>query len=158
MRYWFKNKAPLVEREQKFIKQKEDLVSVSSAREWGMFDGFVESLLLKVDCKLVQVSRQNLNTLNPTLRIGSGSSLPKNFVTKPRTKTSVTMLGLESINLSASSSQASSLYSLSYLLSPCTSSQQSVSRSHRSRLSAPLESWSSSRCCSLLPCLFSQRR
>ena len=63
VRYWFKNKAPLVEKEQRFIKQKEDLVVVSSAREWGMFDGFVETLLLKVDCKLVQVSRHNFEFL-----------------------------------------------------------------------------------------------
>lgn len=57
VRNWFRNAAPLVEKEQAFIRHKEDLFTLNSGREWCGFDGLIESMLLKLDCRLVQVNR-----------------------------------------------------------------------------------------------------
>jgi hypothetical protein len=56
VRTWFWNLKPLVENDAAFIKKKEDIVTLKTGREWSGFDGFVESALRRVDCKLVQVS------------------------------------------------------------------------------------------------------
>ncbi len=48
-------KNPLVQREQAFIKHKEDILVLHGGREWSGFDGFVETVLLKLDCQLVRV-------------------------------------------------------------------------------------------------------
>ncbi|OCL06343.1 hypothetical protein AOQ84DRAFT_297184, partial [Glonium stellatum] len=55
-RIWIWNFKPPVGQEQAFIKHKEDTLTLHNGREWSWFDGFVESLLLKLDCKLVRVS------------------------------------------------------------------------------------------------------
>jgi hypothetical protein len=55
VRTWFWNLKPLVEKEAEFIRKKEDIVTLKTGREWSGFDGFVESTLRKIDCKLVQV-------------------------------------------------------------------------------------------------------
>ena len=51
---WIKN--PLVAKEQAFIRHKEDLLTLHSGREWCGFDGFIEMVLLKLDCRLIRVS------------------------------------------------------------------------------------------------------
>jgi polyphosphate kinase 2 (PPK2 family) len=53
---WISNSKPLVDKEQRFIKHKEDLVTLNNGREWSGFDGLIESILLKLDCRLVRVS------------------------------------------------------------------------------------------------------
>jgi len=54
VRTWFWNLKPLVEKEAHFIKQKEDIVTLRSGREWSDFDGMVESTLRRFDCKLIR--------------------------------------------------------------------------------------------------------
>jgi hypothetical protein len=56
VRTWFWNLKPLVEKEAEFIRKKEDIITLKTGREWSGFDGFVESSLRRIDCKLVQVS------------------------------------------------------------------------------------------------------
>ncbi|KAF7502685.1 hypothetical protein GJ744_005273 [Endocarpon pusillum] len=51
---WICNLKPLVDKEQCFIKHKEDLLTLHNGREWSGFDGLIESMLLKLDCKLVR--------------------------------------------------------------------------------------------------------
>jgi hypothetical protein len=55
VRTWFWNLKPLVGGEPDYIRKKEDIVTLRTGREWSGFDGFVESTLRRVDCKLVQV-------------------------------------------------------------------------------------------------------
>jgi hypothetical protein len=55
VRNWIWNLKPVVEKEQAFIKYKEDIITLHSGREWSGFDGFIESLLLKLDCRLIRV-------------------------------------------------------------------------------------------------------
>ncbi|KAL1606520.1 hypothetical protein SLS60_003925 [Paraconiothyrium brasiliense] len=51
-RIWYQNKKPLnYEREEQFIKRREDLVSLRQGREWSGFDGFVETCIRKLHCK-----------------------------------------------------------------------------------------------------------
>jgi hypothetical protein len=55
-RTWFWNKNPLrYELEEQFIKRKEDLISLRHGREWSGFDGFIESCVRKMHCRLTQV-------------------------------------------------------------------------------------------------------
>jgi len=56
VRNWVCNQKPLVEKEQAFVKHREDVVTLHSGREWSGFDGLIESLLLKFDSKLIRVS------------------------------------------------------------------------------------------------------
>jgi hypothetical protein len=57
-RTWFYNIKPLSnELEEQFIMRKEDLVSLRHGREWSGFDGFIESCLRRVDCRLTQVNK-----------------------------------------------------------------------------------------------------
>ena len=56
VRRFFSNTNPLVDKEQAFILHKEDVLTLHSGREWGGFDRSVEWLLLKLDCRLIQVS------------------------------------------------------------------------------------------------------
>jgi amino acid permease len=54
-RQWFFDNNPLsYEREEEFIKRKEDLISLRHGREWSGFDGFIESCVRKVHCPLTQ--------------------------------------------------------------------------------------------------------
>ncbi|KAF7682149.1 hypothetical protein GT037_001125 [Alternaria burnsii] len=54
-RTWFYNVKPLTnDSEEEFIMRKEDLVSLRHGREWSGFDGFVESCLRRVHCRLTQ--------------------------------------------------------------------------------------------------------
>jgi hypothetical protein len=56
-RTWFWNETPLAsEREEEFIKRKEDLISLRNGREWGGFDGFVEDVIRKFHCPFIHVS------------------------------------------------------------------------------------------------------
>jgi len=51
-RTWMWNRKPLsYEREEEFIKRREDLVSLRQGREWSGFDGLVESCLQKIHCR-----------------------------------------------------------------------------------------------------------
>ncbi|KAF2839380.1 hypothetical protein M501DRAFT_974670 [Patellaria atrata CBS 101060] len=56
IRNWICKNKPLIERDQEFVKRREDVLSLHSGREWSGFDGAIESLLLKLDCKLIRVS------------------------------------------------------------------------------------------------------
>lgn len=56
-RTWFWNEAPLAsEREEEFIKRKEDLISLRNGREWGGFDGFIEDVIRTFHCSFIHVS------------------------------------------------------------------------------------------------------
>ena len=55
MRTWFYNEKPLIEAEQEFIKRKEDIITLRLGREWAGFDGLIESMLRKLDCRLIRV-------------------------------------------------------------------------------------------------------
>ena len=59
VRDWMWIKQPLVKKEQAFIRHKEDVLTLHSGREWCGFDGYVESLLLKLDCRFVRVISQD---------------------------------------------------------------------------------------------------
>ncbi|KAH7073368.1 hypothetical protein FB567DRAFT_454189 [Paraphoma chrysanthemicola] len=54
VRGWFNNIAPLVDEEQEYILWKEDIVTLRHGREWASFDGLVESLLHKLDCRVIR--------------------------------------------------------------------------------------------------------
>ena len=56
VRTWFWSANALVERDAMFIRQKEDIVSLRSGREWSSFDGWVERCLRKCDCGMLRVS------------------------------------------------------------------------------------------------------
>jgi hypothetical protein len=56
VRTWFWNNAPLVGKEQEFIKMKEDILSLHSGREWSTFDAIVEKLLLRLQWPIIGVS------------------------------------------------------------------------------------------------------
>ena len=59
VRNWIGKYAPLVSKEQAFIKHKEDVLTLHVGREWCEFDVLVEWLLLKADCKFVRVSHNS---------------------------------------------------------------------------------------------------
>ncbi|KAF1813340.1 hypothetical protein P152DRAFT_395521 [Eremomyces bilateralis CBS 781.70] len=54
VRAWIYNLQPLVEREQEFIKRKEDIITTRQGREWSGFDGYVESMIRRLNCKLIR--------------------------------------------------------------------------------------------------------
>jgi hypothetical protein len=56
VRNWHEQVAPLVGEEQEFLLWKEDIVTLRHGREWASFDGLVEEMLHKIDCRLVRVS------------------------------------------------------------------------------------------------------
>ena len=62
---WIWNLKPLVGREQAFINHKEDILTLHNGREWSWFDGLVEWLLLKLDCKLVRVGCLDVGNYYP---------------------------------------------------------------------------------------------
>lgn len=55
VRNWISNVGPLVGEEQEYILWKEDVVTLRHGREWASFDGLVEQLLHKIDCRLIRV-------------------------------------------------------------------------------------------------------
>ncbi|CAO2652826.1 Nn.00g022370.m01.CDS01 [Neocucurbitaria sp. VM-36] len=54
VRNWFHYVAPLVDEEQEYILWKEDIVTLRHGREWAGFDGLVEEVLHRIDCRLVR--------------------------------------------------------------------------------------------------------
>ena len=56
IRNWICKYGPLVAKEQAFIKHKEDVLTLHVGREWCNFDVLIEWLLIKANCKFVQVS------------------------------------------------------------------------------------------------------
>ncbi|OCK73232.1 hypothetical protein K432DRAFT_449138 [Lepidopterella palustris CBS 459.81] len=54
VRNWFWSEGALVEAEEEFIRRKEDIISLRIGREWAGFDGLVERLLRKVECRLIR--------------------------------------------------------------------------------------------------------
>jgi polyphosphate kinase 2 (PPK2 family) len=54
VRRWFNNLQPLVDEEQDFIRCKEDLITLRHGRECAGFDGLVESVVHKLNCRLVR--------------------------------------------------------------------------------------------------------
>lgn len=90
---WFDANKPLVEMEARFIRRREDLVTLRSGRECAGFDGFVEKCLGSVDtflhkrlgCSVVQVRM----AVRPIISLGLTSSLQRIFMTPElREKTS----------------------------------------------------------------------
>jgi hypothetical protein len=54
-RTWFWNMKPLNYAEEKFIKRKEDLISLRQGREWSGFDALVETCIRKFHGAVTQV-------------------------------------------------------------------------------------------------------
>lgn len=54
VRNWFHNVAPLVADEQEYIMWKEDILTLRYGREWASFDGLIEQMLHKIDCRLIR--------------------------------------------------------------------------------------------------------
>lgn len=54
VRTWLHNVRPIVEQEENYIELREDIVSLRHGREWAGFDGMIESLLHKLNCKLIR--------------------------------------------------------------------------------------------------------
>lgn len=54
VRTWLHNLRPIVEQEEGYIELREDIVSLRHGREWAGFDGMIESLLHKLNCKLIR--------------------------------------------------------------------------------------------------------
>lgn len=55
VRTWFYNDTPVVQAEERWIKHKEDIVTIRHGRQWSSFDGLVESILRRINCKLIQL-------------------------------------------------------------------------------------------------------
>ena len=53
---WIHGNKPLVADEEEYIHCKEDLVTLRRGRECAGFDGFMEMLLQKTNCRLIRVS------------------------------------------------------------------------------------------------------
>lgn len=53
---WVHGTKPIVADEEEFIHCKEDLVTLRHGRECAGFDGFMETLLQKTNCRLIRVS------------------------------------------------------------------------------------------------------
>ncbi|KAF4542687.1 uncharacterized protein LTHEOB_7417 [Lasiodiplodia theobromae] len=51
---WFMNWKPLVQREWISLQHQEDMLTLRQGREWAGFDGFIENMLTKFDCKLLR--------------------------------------------------------------------------------------------------------
>jgi len=60
VRTWLHNLRPIVEQEESYIELREDILSLRHGREWAGFDGMIESLLHKLNCKLIRVRTLNL--------------------------------------------------------------------------------------------------
>lgn len=64
VRTWFKDNQPIVQREEHFIRRKEDMITLRSGRESAVFDSLVERCLSRVDdflqrrlrCQIIRVS------------------------------------------------------------------------------------------------------
>lgn len=91
-RTWFWNVKPLsYEREEQFIKRKEDLISLRHGREWSGFDGFIESCVRKMHCKFTQVQQRTLlNVSSPANNDYRKSLRPKNSAKRLMTNASTT--------------------------------------------------------------------
>jgi hypothetical protein len=62
VRTWFWNTSSLVDPESKFIKHREDIISLHSGREWSTFDEIVEKVLLLPKSSWLRVSRTSCNS------------------------------------------------------------------------------------------------
>lgn len=83
-RTWFWIVKPLsYELEEQFIKRKEDLVSLRHGREWSGFDGFIETCLQKVHCRLTQVLATQHAVKGITHTQHRRSSRPKSSAKRP---------------------------------------------------------------------------
>ncbi|KAI9857215.1 MAG: hypothetical protein M1813_008577 [Trichoglossum hirsutum] len=54
VRRWFKNQQPLVDEEQDFIRCKEDLITLRHGRECAGFDGLIERIVQKMNCRFIK--------------------------------------------------------------------------------------------------------
>lgn len=54
VRNWFHNTGPLCDEDQEYILWKEDIVTLRHGREWAGFDGLVEEILHKLNCRLIR--------------------------------------------------------------------------------------------------------
>lgn len=52
MKNWFAFREPITRREARYIRKKEDIVTLRTGRESAGFDGFVERCLTRLDCWL----------------------------------------------------------------------------------------------------------
>ena len=63
VRTWFRDNTPIVTREARFIRRKEDIVTLRTGRECAGFDSYVERCLFNIDkflghylcCRVIQV-------------------------------------------------------------------------------------------------------
>ena len=56
VRTWLSNTKPIVDEEEAFIRCKEDIVTLRHGRECAGFDGLVESMLHRMNCRLTKVN------------------------------------------------------------------------------------------------------
>jgi hypothetical protein len=66
VRNWFHNVKPLIGEEDDYILWKEDIVTLRHGREWAGFDGWVEHMLHKIDCRLIRVCLPSQKIYFPT--------------------------------------------------------------------------------------------
>ncbi|KAH0536681.1 hypothetical protein FGG08_006476 [Glutinoglossum americanum] len=75
VRRWFKNRQPLVDEEQDFIRCKEDLIALRHGRECAGFDGLVERMVQKMNCRLISGDVQTQLSQEPEVVSGVSWSL-----------------------------------------------------------------------------------
>ncbi|OJD35114.1 uncharacterized protein BKCO1_19000140 [Diplodia corticola] len=51
---WFMNWKPLIKREWRSLQHQEDMLTLRQGREWAGFDGLIEKLLTRIDCKPIR--------------------------------------------------------------------------------------------------------
>ena len=122
LRTWFYNMKPLsYEREELFVKRKEDLVTLRHGREWAGFDGWIEDCVRKLPKKWSRVRQSPFCSQTRSKQNTSGYSLPPSSARKPTMKTSYTTQRPASRDLLGSSLHSSSSFFLSFPWWRCTS-------------------------------------
>lgn len=97
------NWKPLIKKEWLSLRHKEDMLTLRQGREWAGFDGFIENMLTKFDCKLLRVSEVSPQNTSLVADMGlacSGYSSHVSCPRKQRTNTSTTTTLKESNRLS----------------------------------------------------------
>ena len=111
VRTWLHNLRPIVEQEEGYIELREDIVSLRHGREWAGFDGMIESLLHKLNCKLIRVRTLSFSYSHYIseghvlieMLCSRKSSVHQTYLIKHPTSTSTTSRHPESKSSSASS-------------------------------------------------------
>jgi hypothetical protein len=98
---WHEQVAPLVGEDQEFLLWKEDILTLRHGREWASFDGLIEEMLHKIDCRLVRVSFVHQYPLMNLTSLSSFSA-PTSRGAKAQTRRCTTSLHQGLRNLSTS--------------------------------------------------------